>query len=125
MITIYRGLDMNIIFKENSAEIAKKYVVLDLDTFRMPDGSVHTACCVVENIPITELAETETLKILHAGLIENFAKREWSQCEEAITELTGKWGGDMDSYYADLQNRIELFKTTELPPEWTPIIQRF
>lgn len=115
---------MNIIFKENSAEIAKKYTVLDLDTFSLPDGSIHTACCVIENIPITELYETEKLKQVHAELIENFGKKKWSFCEEAIAELLGKWGGEMDSYYTDLQARIDIFKTMTLDDNWSPIIPR-
>jgi len=115
---------MNIIFKENSEEIREKYVVLDLDTFSMPDGTTHTACCVIENVPITELAKTETLKELHANLIANYAEKNWNYCEQAIEQLMGKWNGELDSYYADLNTRIEQLKTLNLPDTWTPIIPR-
>jgi hypothetical protein len=115
---------MNIIFKENSADIAKKYVVLDLDTFSIPDGSTHTVCCVVENIPITELSETETLKNLHADLIEYYAKKDWNYCEQAIEQLVGKWGGEVDSFYQDLQTRIDRLKTMTLPENWSPVIPK-
>jgi hypothetical protein len=115
---------MHIIFKENSEAIAKKYVVLDLDTFSVPDGSIHTVCCVVENIPITELAETEGLKTLHASLIERYAQRDWAGCEEAIEQLTGKWGGEIDSFYQDLQTRINQLKTITLSESWSPIIPK-
>ena len=115
---------MNIIFKENSADIAKKYVVLDLDTFSVPDGSTHTACCVVENIPITELSETDRLKSLHEDLIQSYGQRRWSQCEQAIEQLTGKWGGEVDSFYADLQSRIKILKDLDLNDSWTPVIQK-
>jgi len=115
---------MNIIFKENSADIAKKYVVLDLDTFSIPNGSTHTACCVVENIPITELSETENLKDLHASLIESYGQRRWDQCEQAMEQLMGKWGGELDSFYTDLQSRVELLKTMDLPDTWTPVIPK-
>lgn len=115
---------MNIIFKENATEIEKKYVVLDLDTFSVPDGSQHTVCCVVENIPITELAETEDLKALHANLIKSYGQRDWVACEESIEKLTGKWGGEVDSFYQDLHTRIERLKTLTLPDTWTPVIPR-
>ena len=115
---------MNIIFKENSAEIREKYTVLDLDTFSLPDGSTHTVCCVVENIPIAELAETESLKDLHANLIENYAKKDWNYCEQAIEQLVGKWGGDVDSFYVELQKRVDMLKTMTLPADWTPIIPK-
>jgi hypothetical protein len=115
---------MNIIFKENSEAIGKKYVVLDLDTFSIPDGSIHTVCCVVENIPITELSETENLKALHASLIESYGQRRWNQCEQAIEQLVGKWGGEVDSFYKELQTRIALLKTMTLSDNWTPVIPK-
>jgi hypothetical protein len=115
---------MNIIFKENSKEIGKKYVVLDLDTFSIPDGSIHTVCCVVENIPITELSETENLKALHADLIASYGQRNWNQCEQAIEQLVGKWGGEVDSFYQELQTRIDRLKTMILPDNWTPVIPK-
>jgi len=115
---------MNIIFKENSAEIREKYTVLDLDTFSLPDGSVHTACCLVENIPITELGEIENLKTLHAALIENYARRDWTSCEQNMEQLIGKWGGEVDTFYKELQARITLLKTQDLDDSWTPIIAK-
>ena len=115
---------MNIIFKENAKEIQEKYTVLDLDTFLMPDGAVHTACCVVENIPILELSQTTSLKDLHAKLIENYANKNWSYCEQAIEQLVGKWSGELDSFYAELQTRIEHLKTQDLDDSWTPVIAK-
>ena len=115
---------MNIIFKENSVSIGKKYVVLDLDTFSVPDGSTHTVCCVVENIPITELSETENLKAVHADLIASYGQQDWNQCEQAIEQLVGKWGGEVDSFYKDLQTRIDRLKTMTLSDNWTPVIPK-
>jgi len=115
---------MNIIFKENSEEIAKKYVVLDLDTFSIPDGSTHTVCCVVENIPITELSETENLKAVHSTLLENYAKKNWIDCEQAIEQLMGKWGGEVDSFYEDIRSRVNRLKTLTLDDNWTPVISK-
>lgn len=115
---------MNIIFKSNLPGLDDKYTVLDLDTFRMPDGQEHTACCVVENIPITELPNTEHLRALHADLIKNYGQRQWQACEQAIAELTGKWGGELDTFYSDLKRRIDLFKIHGVDPDWSPVIIR-
>jgi hypothetical protein len=115
---------MNIIFKKNSAEIDQKYTVLDLDTFSLPDGSVHTACCVIENIPITELSRVDSLKELHANLIVNYGKRDWNYCEQALEQLTGRWGGDVDTFYTELKKRIARLKTMNLDDSWTPIIAK-
>jgi hypothetical protein len=113
---------MNIIFKENAEEIAKKHTVLDLDTFQFPDGTIHTACCVVEQVPIMELATVSSLKDLHENLILNYAKQDWNYCEQALEHLMGKWGGELDSFYTELKTRIESFKTQPLDHNWTPVI---
>jgi len=115
---------MNIIFKENLPAAEQKYTVLDLDTFAFPNGSLHTACCVVENIPITELASTQNLKELHANLIKNYALKNWNYCEQAIEHLMGKWGGEVDSFYAELKTRIGQLKTLDLDDSWSPVIPK-
>lgn len=115
---------MHIIFKKNAIKVDEKYTVLDLDTFRLPDGTLHTACCVIENIPIFELGQTESLKALHANLILEYGKRNWDYCEQAIEHLTGKWGGELDTFYEDLKKRIDALKKLNLDDSWSPIIVR-
>jgi hypothetical protein len=115
---------MNIIFKRDVMNIDQKYTVLDLDTFSLPDGSMHTACCVVETIPVVELPETERLKELHANLLTNYAEKNWNFCEQAIEHLTGKWNGELDTFYQDLTRRIDQLKTQHLDANWTPVIPK-
>ena len=115
---------MHIIFKKHAPLLEEKYTILDLDTFSLPDGSQHTACCVVENIPIVELAETDNLKKLHAGLIANYGLKNWNHCEQAIEQLTGKWGGELDTFYQELTTRIKGLKTQDLDDSWTPVIPK-
>lgn len=115
---------MNIIFKSNLPAVNDKYTVLDLDTFRLPDGTVHTACCIVENIPIMELPNTESLKELHANLIKNYGQRDWNYCEQAIEHLIGKWGGEVDSFYIELKTRIDQLKKLNLDNTWSPVIAK-
>ena len=113
---------MNIIFKKHAPLLEEKYTILDLDTFSLPDGSQHTACCVIENIPIAELAETENLRKIHAELITNYGLKYWADCEHAIEQLMGKWGGEVDSFYTELKTRIDSLKNTILKDDWSPII---
>jgi hypothetical protein len=115
---------MNIIFKTNATNIDEKYTVLDLDTFSLPDGSLHTACCVVENIPVAEFPIITRLKELHVNLISNYGKRNWNYCEQAIEQLMGKWGGEVDSFYQELNARIQKLKTQNLDDSWSPVIPK-
>jgi hypothetical protein len=115
---------MNIIFKKTLAITDQKYTILDLDTFRLADGSIHTACCVIENMPIDELPIIENLKELHANLIANYGQKNWVYCENALEQLIGKWGGELDSFYQELKTRIKVLKTLNLTNEWSPIMDR-
>jgi hypothetical protein len=115
---------MHIIFKENLTEQFQKYTVLDLDTFEFDDGSKHTACCLVENIPVQELPLSSSLRELHANLIKNYAQKNWTYCEHALEQLTGKWNGELDTFYVELTTRIKHLKTLDLPDTWTPVIRK-
>jgi hypothetical protein len=115
---------MHIIFKEQLQSILEKYTVLELDTFKMADGAKHTACCVIENLPIVELSQVQHFKELHENLIKNYGLKNWDFCEHALEHLMGKWGGELDSFYTDLKNRIQKLKTMTLDDSWSPIIAR-
>jgi hypothetical protein len=48
-------------------------------------------------------------------------KQQWNYCEQAIQGLMGKWGGELDTFYTDLLQRVMNFK--ENPPEnWDYIL---
>ena len=116
---------MNIIFKQHLNNEYARYTVLDLDTFELADGTQHTACCVIENTPIQELSLLPSLKLLHENLIKNLALKNWEFCEQAIEHLSGKWGGEVDSFYAELNTRISRLKTQDLDDSWSPVIPKY
>jgi len=117
---------MNIIFgKEQADELAKKYTVLELDTFRIGiDGPIIASYCVVETIPLEELATLIETKNQHDHLLINYRGRAWPDCLTGIDQLKGKWRGELDSFYADLGSRVE--NNIKHPPvaDWSPIIQK-
>jgi len=115
---------MNIIFGDNVAELArKKYTVLELDTF-MIEGrdQTATAYAVVEQIPIHELTAIDQFKTLHENLMTEYRKRNWKYCEDAIEHLRGKWGRVIDTFYAEIYDRIQNLKTQSLPDDWNGTI---
>jgi hypothetical protein len=112
---------MNIIFGiESVTPFEERYTVLELDTFVLrPTDEVVTAYCLVETIPVQEMPAIANLKDLHSNLMVEYRKRNWHYCEDAIAHLTGKWGGEIDSFYVELLQRIMKLKQTDLPEDWT------
>lgn len=116
---------MNIIFGSQEAEkLSDKHIVLELDTITMGSSTPITAFCVVENIPIDKMSLIEPYRNIHNDLIENYKKRNWNYCEQAIEELVGFWGGELDSFYIVLNDRIKEYKDNEPDESWTGIISK-
>ena len=117
---------MNIIFdKSHLEELQNKYTVLELDTIRIEStGQQRTAYCVVENVPILEMAQVESFKDLHANLMDNYRKQNWNYCEQAIEHLMGKWNRELDSFYTDLLDRILNYKENSPGLDWNSVVTR-
>jgi hypothetical protein len=117
---------MYIIFGQDQADvISQNHTVLELDTFRfMPDNVIQTAYTVVENIPIEELPRLSFQKELHHNLMENYRKGDWNFCEQAIEQLIGAFGGEIDTFYAELQTRIDHYKNNDPEELWDPVIEK-
>jgi hypothetical protein len=111
---------MHIIFGDTVKEIPDSFTVLELDTFDIVnENRTITAYCVVEKIPLTEFALVEDHKELHKNLLKYYRQQQWGYCEQAIQALVGKWNGELDSFYLNLLERINIYKTTEcLDESW-------
>ena len=111
---------MNIIFGTEMAQQAQeRYTVLELDTCNLlPTDEAVTAFCLVETVPIEEMPAIESLKNLHANLMAEYRKRNWHYCEDAIAHLTGKWHGELNSFYTEIYQRIQTLKQSDLPEDW-------
>ena len=62
--------------------------------------------------------------LFHENLIKNLALKNWDFCEQAIEQLMGKWGGEVDTFYQDLLTRVQDLKAQTLPDNWTPVIHK-
>jgi hypothetical protein len=113
---------MNIIFGDSIKQIPDSFTVLELDTFNIvSEGRVATAYCVVEKIALAEFDKLEAYKKVHADLVENYRRREWTYCEHAIEGLMGKWNGELDSFYIDLLLRVKDYQQNPPAADWTGI----
>ena len=117
---------MNIIIDpEQLAEYQEKYTVLELDTFRiLPENKQVKAYCVVETIPIMEMQLTESKRNLHNGLLENYRQRNWDYCQQALDHLVGSWNKELDSFYEDMRNRINVYMENDPSENWDGIIEK-
>jgi hypothetical protein len=117
---------MHIIFgKDNAVELENKYTILELDLIMIgQDGPVVPAYCIIENMSILDLPKVESMKQLHENLIANYRSKEWKYCQDALEHLQGFWGGEVDSFYADISARIESNIKNPPSKDWTPVIYK-
>lgn len=116
---------MNIIFgKQEADKLDSKYTVLALDTITIKSSTPITVYCVVEAMPLDEWSQAEALKKLHANLMEEYYKRNWDFCEQAIEQLKGFWGKELDTFYEELLDRVTKFKETPPEESWNGIIAK-
>lgn len=114
---------MHIIFDEAVANLADKFTVLELDTFRV-EGKNKTAWCVVENIPLGDFPTIDAYKRVHSDLMQAYRDKNWEYCESAIKGLTGKWNGELDSFYSTLRDRIENLRQQTLDHTWDGVLEK-
>jgi hypothetical protein len=55
-------------------------------------------------------------------LIINYGLRNWQACLTGIKELRGKWRGELDTFYQDLENRVTGHIISNPSPDWSPVI---
>lgn len=115
---------MNIIFgKEQFETMSGKYTLLELDTFQIgTDSEPITAYCAVENISPEDLLQIDELKIKHADMIKHYQARQWDQCQHILEELHGKWNGELDSFYQEIDFRTHKFTEEDPGANWSYII---
>jgi hypothetical protein len=109
---------MNIIFGESLKDIPDSFTVLELDTFKLADGTTSTAYCIIEKIPLTDFDKLEAYKKVHNDLLTNYRLRHWTYCEHAIEGLMGKWNGELDSFYSNLLLRVLEYKQNPPDEQW-------
>ena len=56
--------------------------------------------------------------------MENFYKQNWDFCQQAIENLTGRWGNELDTFYIDLLERVVDHKETAPGEDWTGWLDR-
>lgn len=117
---------MNIIFgKDQADQLSDKYTVLEVDTIRFgSNGNPVPAFAVIETIPIPDLPKVSHMRDLHENLIKEYRKRNWNYCKQAIEHLLGFWGGEMDTFYDIMRERVIEFEVNDPGECWDSIVTK-
>ena len=114
-----------ILGKENADEVDSKYVVLELDSLLLSGSSEPvTAYCLVEKMSLTEMLHLDSYTTLHNNTMRNYKLKNWKYCEDAMEHLRGRWNGDLDTFYDELETRIKHLKTQDLGDDWTGVVDK-
>jgi hypothetical protein len=101
---------MQIIFgRENAEKLREKYTVLDLETLEKDGHTLEVFCLIPgDKISIGDLPQLESWVKLHHDFLNGLSKKEYSYCKQCIKHLTGKFGGEVDTFYEEIAKRIAL-----------------
>ena len=107
--------------KEQIKDLAERYVVLELDTFKVKGEEIPSWCVVdAGDIGLGEMTELQHWQEQHANLIKNYKQGDWNFCEQMVEHLQGKFGGNLDSFYTELYSRLKGTK----PEPYTYVIEK-
>lgn len=102
-------------------DISERYLVLELDTFRIKGVDVPSWCIIdAGDIGLAEMTELNHWKEQHQNLIKNWKLGNLSFVDQMLEHLRGKFGGNVDSFYTELYARIQQEKTDP----WDPVIEK-
>lgn len=99
---------MQIIWNKEAAEHLRTHqTVLELETFAV-NGQLLTSYCVVpaEKI-LPEMAQLEQLTALHGDFIKELNEHNYEACRNIAPKLIGKFGGELDSFYEVILEKIK------------------
>lgn len=106
-------------------EITEKYMLLELDSVLLPGKDTPTtAYCLIEKLSIEEMFQIEQWCNLHKNFMKNYRLRNWNYCVQALDHLTGRWQGELDSFYSTMRSRIDGFIENDPGSEWSGVLDR-
>ena len=107
---------MDIIFgRENAEKLREKYTVLDLETVEKDGHSIEVFCLIpADKISIGDLPQLDQWVKLHHEFLDGYHTQQWNYCRQCIEHLMGKFGGEVDSFYSIILERIEAEENKKL-----------
>ena len=99
---------MEIIFSREVAEgLRERYTVLELETFDVQDQKLETFCVVPAEKLMMEMGQLTDNIAVHEQLIQSLKENNNDIVIELSQALKGKFGGELDSFYDILLERLK------------------
>jgi hypothetical protein len=100
---------MQLIFgRDNAEKLRDRYTVLELETLEKDGVSLEVFCLIPgEKIGIPDLPQLEQWIQLHNDFLNGYQTQQYDYCRQCIEHLIGKFGGEVDSFYTIILERIE------------------
>jgi len=97
---------MNIVWEKPTEEMHDKYLILELEP-NIIDNELLDTWCIVEatKIPLTEVVMLDHWKKLHGDFVEANKDKNAKLCNDLAEHLTGKFGGELDTFYEEICKR--------------------
>lgn len=107
---------MEIIFgRENATKLREKYTILDLETVDKDGTSIEVFCLIPgDKIGLADFPTLAQWTKLHEDFLAGYAKKEYDYCRQCIEHLTGKFGGEVDTFYEEILRRINEIDPPQL-----------
>jgi len=97
---------MNIVWEKPTEEMYDKYLILELEP-NIIDNELLDTWCIVEatKIPLTEVVMLDHWKKLHGDFVKANKDKNAKLCNDLAEHLTGKFGGELDTFYEEICKR--------------------
>lgn len=108
-----------VLTQEVADQLRQKYTVLELDTMPHPGGPVPAFCVLPVEKIVLEMSSLDDNVKVHETLIQAIKDNQTEIAKQLCIQLTGKFGGELDTFYEEILKRIETTNSTFLVLEQT------
>ena len=100
---------MEIVYgRENADMIRERHLVLDLETVDVNGTPIDLYCVIpTDKLNFKEIQDLPMWTKLHQDFIQGYIEKQYPYCLQCIEHLMGKFGGEVDSFYEIIKDRIE------------------
>lgn len=103
-----------VLTKAVADELRNRYTLLELDSMPHPDGPIPSFCVLPVEQIVMEMSSLDTNVALHEQLVQAIKDNQPNTALSLCEQLMGKFGGELDSFYTVIVDRINSTGSTLL-----------